>query len=179
MAAIPIKVPSVGESISEGILARWLKPDGSMVNANEPLFELESDKASQVVNAPSAGTLKIEGRSWIASWYGPDGRRVRRKVGLARTPGERDGLTKAQAEEALRKLRETEMPNRATGTERITMTEAGAALFESEWPPMAAMVQDLWQGFRESEKRMLVHLLAKLRLNLLSLEAMETASEGS
>ncbi|WP_435016959.1 2-oxoglutarate dehydrogenase complex dihydrolipoyllysine-residue succinyltransferase [Tundrisphaera sp. TA3] len=60
MAAIPIKVPSVGESISEGILARWLKSDGSMVKANEPLFELESDKASQVVNSPSAGTLKIE-----------------------------------------------------------------------------------------------------------------------
>jgi DNA-binding MarR family transcriptional regulator len=59
------------------------------------------------------------------------------------------------------------------------MTEAGAALFEAEWPPMAAMVQDLWQGFRESEKRMLVHLLAKLRLNLLSLEALEGVAEGS
>ena len=55
-----------------------------------------------------------------------------------------------------------------------TMTAAGAALFEAEWPPMTAMVQDLWQGFRESEKRMLIHLLAKLRLNLLSLEALET-----
>jgi 2-oxoglutarate dehydrogenase E2 component (dihydrolipoamide succinyltransferase) len=60
MAAVPIKVPSVGESISEGVLARWLKPDGSVVKANEPLFELESDKASQVVNAPSAGVLKIQ-----------------------------------------------------------------------------------------------------------------------
>ena len=60
-----------------------------------------------------------------------------------------------------------------------TMTGAGAALFESEWPPMAAMVQDLWQGFRDSEKRMLVHLLAKLRLNLLSLEALEGATEGN
>jgi DNA-binding MarR family transcriptional regulator len=59
------------------------------------------------------------------------------------------------------------------------MTEAGAALFEAEWPPMAAMVQELWLGFRESEKRMLVHLLAKLRLNLLSLEAMDAATESS
>ena len=55
------------------------------------------------------------------------------------------------------------------------MTEAGAALFEAEWPPMAAMVQDLWQGLRASEKRMLVHLLAKLRLNLLSYTAVEAA----
>ena len=59
MASVPIKVPTVGESISEGILARWLKPDGSSVKAEEPLFELETDKASSVVPAPSSGTLKI------------------------------------------------------------------------------------------------------------------------
>src|ERR1700722_1284465 len=59
MASVPIKVPSVGESISEGILARWLKPDGGLVKAEEPLFELETDKASSVVPAPSSGVLKI------------------------------------------------------------------------------------------------------------------------
>jgi DNA-binding MarR family transcriptional regulator len=60
-----------------------------------------------------------------------------------------------------------------------TLTEAGVALFEAEWPLMAALVQDLWQGFRETEKRLLVHLLAKLRLNLLSLEALEGAVESN
>jgi 2-oxoglutarate dehydrogenase E2 component (dihydrolipoamide succinyltransferase) len=59
MASVPIKVPAVGESISEGILARWLKPDGGSVKAEEPLFELETDKASSVVPAPSSGVLKI------------------------------------------------------------------------------------------------------------------------
>src|SRR3954454_14128904 len=59
MATVAIKVPSVGESITEGILARWLKPDGAAVAAGEPLFELETDKASNVIPAPSAGTLKI------------------------------------------------------------------------------------------------------------------------
>jgi len=59
MAAVPIKVPSVGESISEGILSRWLKADGSAVKAGEPLFELETDKASQPVPATSSGVLKI------------------------------------------------------------------------------------------------------------------------
>ena len=59
-----------------------------------------------------------------------------------------------------------------------TMTPAGEALFNEEWPPMAAMVQELWQGFRANEKRMLVHLLAKLRLNLLSMEALEDARSG-
>ncbi len=60
MAALPIKVPKVSESISEGILASWLKPDGAVVKAGEPLYELETDKASQVFIAPGAGTLKIQ-----------------------------------------------------------------------------------------------------------------------
>jgi 2-oxoglutarate dehydrogenase E2 component (dihydrolipoamide succinyltransferase) len=59
MAQVPIVVPGVGESISEGILSRWLKPDGAAVKAGEPLFELETDKASNVVPAPGDGTLKI------------------------------------------------------------------------------------------------------------------------
>ncbi len=62
MAVVPIKVPKVSESISEGILASWLKPDGSVVKAGEPLYELETDKASQVFIAPSAGTLKIQAK---------------------------------------------------------------------------------------------------------------------
>jgi 2-oxoglutarate dehydrogenase E2 component (dihydrolipoamide succinyltransferase) len=60
MALVPIKVPKVSESISEGILAKWLKADGSTVKAGEPLFELETDKASQVFISPGAGILKIQ-----------------------------------------------------------------------------------------------------------------------
>jgi 2-oxoglutarate dehydrogenase E2 component (dihydrolipoamide succinyltransferase) len=59
MSVVEIKVPGVGESVAEGILARWLKPEGSSVKAGEPLFELETDKASNVVPAPSSGVLKI------------------------------------------------------------------------------------------------------------------------
>ena len=74
------------------------------------------------------GTLRVVGRSWVASWYAADGRRVCRKVGPARTPGEKDGLTKAQAEQAFRKMRETESARRSIGTVRVTMEEAGADL---------------------------------------------------
>jgi len=59
-SAVPITVPSVGESISEGILSRWLKADGESVRAGDPLFELETDKASSVVPASSSGVLKIQ-----------------------------------------------------------------------------------------------------------------------
>ncbi len=60
MAAVSITVPGVGESITEGILARWLKSDGAAVKAGEPLFELETDKASTVVPAAASGVLKID-----------------------------------------------------------------------------------------------------------------------
>lgn len=58
--AIEIKVPSVGESVSEGSIARWLKKDGAVVRTDEPLFELETEKASQEVPSPATGTLHIE-----------------------------------------------------------------------------------------------------------------------
>src|SRR5919204_5495145 len=58
--AIEIKVPAVGESVTEGTVSRWLKQDGEAVRADEPLFELETEKATTEVAAPVAGTLRIE-----------------------------------------------------------------------------------------------------------------------
>jgi integrase len=75
--------------------------------------------------AYGTGTLQVVGRSWIGAWYGPDGRRVRRKVGDVRTEGRADGLTKAQAERALRRMRELDSPPVAPDAERVTMEQAG------------------------------------------------------
>jgi 2-oxoglutarate dehydrogenase E2 component (dihydrolipoamide succinyltransferase) len=57
--SVEIKVPAVGESIAEGTIARWLKANGSAVKANEPVAELETDKATTEVMAPAGGTLAI------------------------------------------------------------------------------------------------------------------------
>src|SRR5947209_10592486 len=57
--AIAIRIPALGESISEGTIARWLKKNGESVKANEPLFELETDKATSEIPAPASGTLVI------------------------------------------------------------------------------------------------------------------------
>ncbi len=59
MPSVPVTVPSVGESISEGILSRWHKADGSLVRAGEPLFELETDKATSDIPAAGSGVLRI------------------------------------------------------------------------------------------------------------------------
>ena len=54
---IEIKVPTLGESVSEATVAKWLKKVGDSVAADEPLLELETDKVTLEVNAPAAGTL--------------------------------------------------------------------------------------------------------------------------
>lgn len=56
---IQIKVPTVGESISEVTIANWLKKDGDVVKLDEVIAELESDKATFELTAQSAGVLKI------------------------------------------------------------------------------------------------------------------------
>ncbi len=55
--AAEIRVPTLGESVTSGTIARWLKQPGDAVHADEPLVELETDKVTVEINAPSAGTL--------------------------------------------------------------------------------------------------------------------------
>jgi len=57
VSKVEIKVPSVGESVTEGVLSRWLKKSGEAVKSGDPLFELETDKASNEVPALAAGVL--------------------------------------------------------------------------------------------------------------------------
>jgi 2-oxoglutarate dehydrogenase E2 component (dihydrolipoamide succinyltransferase) len=56
---IAIKVPTVGESITEGTIAVWHKKNGDLVREGEPLFDLETDKATAAVPAPAAGKLQV------------------------------------------------------------------------------------------------------------------------
>src|ERR1700751_2467621 len=51
------KVPSLGESVTEATVAKWLKQPGEAVAIDEPIAELETDKITLEVNAPATGTL--------------------------------------------------------------------------------------------------------------------------
>jgi 2-oxoglutarate dehydrogenase E2 component (dihydrolipoamide succinyltransferase) len=55
--ATEIKVPSLGESITEATVAKWLKRPGEAVAVDEPVAELETDKITLEVPAPASGTL--------------------------------------------------------------------------------------------------------------------------
>jgi 2-oxoglutarate dehydrogenase E2 component (dihydrolipoamide succinyltransferase) len=56
--SIEIKVPAMGESVTEATVARWFKKEGESVNRDEPILELETDKVTVEVPAPAAGAIE-------------------------------------------------------------------------------------------------------------------------
>ncbi len=55
--AMEVKLPRLGQGMESGTIVRWLKTEGEAVAKGEPLFELDTDKVTQEVEADSAGTL--------------------------------------------------------------------------------------------------------------------------
>lgn len=56
--SVEIKVPTLGESIVEATVGKWMKQEGEQVAAGEPLVELETDKVNMEVAATGAGVLR-------------------------------------------------------------------------------------------------------------------------
>jgi 2-oxoglutarate dehydrogenase E2 component (dihydrolipoamide succinyltransferase) len=57
--AVEVRIPSLGESVSQGVISRWLKENGEAVAVDDALFELETDKATMEIPAEAAGRLEI------------------------------------------------------------------------------------------------------------------------
>src|ERR671935_2998228 len=58
--AVEVKIPSVGESITSGVVSAWHKKSGEFVNEGEALFTLETDKVSTEIAAERAGILETK-----------------------------------------------------------------------------------------------------------------------
>lgn len=59
MSMVELKAPSPGESVAEVQVAKWLKAEGEFVHKNDPVCEIESDKATLEIAAPVAGVLHL------------------------------------------------------------------------------------------------------------------------
>src|SRR3954465_11381090 len=55
---IEIKVPAMGESVTEATISKWLKKEGEAVKRDEPLLELETDKVTVEVPSPTDGAIE-------------------------------------------------------------------------------------------------------------------------
>ena len=56
---IEIKIPKMGESIVEAHIGQIMKPTGSVVQADEEILEIETEKVNQVISAPAAGKVEL------------------------------------------------------------------------------------------------------------------------
>src|SRR5258707_11189141 len=57
---LEVKIPSVGESVTSGVVSAWHKKSGEFVNEGEPLFALETDKVSTDIVAEKSGVLETK-----------------------------------------------------------------------------------------------------------------------
>jgi 2-oxoglutarate dehydrogenase E2 component (dihydrolipoamide succinyltransferase) len=119
---IDIKVPSVGESVTEGSIARWIKSDGDFVRVDEPVFELETEKASNEIPAPASGKLKIL-----------------KKEGAAVTIGEVVGAIEEASVSAAENAKSPPIPSPAPAQkeETLTVSPAGQRLAKEQGVELA------------------------------------------
>jgi 2-oxoglutarate dehydrogenase E2 component (dihydrolipoamide succinyltransferase) len=118
--ATEIKVPALGESVTEATVAKWLKKVGDSVKVDEPLVELETDKVTLEVNATAAGTL--------ASIAVPEGGNIA-VGGLLGTIGE--GGAKAASAPASAPAKAPEKPAAAPAAALAAVPAAAGALDRS------------------------------------------------
>jgi len=118
--AIEVKIPSVGESITSGVVSAWHKKSGEFVNEGEGLFTLETDKVSTEIVAEKAGVLETKV---------PDGQEV--KIGEvvaiiddSKRPAAEQKEEKPKKKEPEEKKKETE-PEKKAATEKAPVA-AGA-----------------------------------------------------
>src|SRR5690606_16118522 len=119
--AIEIKVPAVGESITEVTLSQWLKKDGDYVEMDENLAELESDKATFELPAEKAGILKIVAQEGDTLEIGAVVCIIEEGEGTAQTKAEEQPAAKVEESTA----QATETPKAAGDEEREENYAAG------------------------------------------------------
>jgi len=118
---LEIKVPAVGESITEVTLSQWLKKDGDYVEMDENLAELESDKATFELPAEKAGILKIVAQEGDTLEIGAVVCIIEEGEGTAQTKAEEQPAAKVEESTA----QATETPKAAGDEEREENYAAG------------------------------------------------------
>jgi len=112
---VELKIPEVGESVQEALLAQWLKKDGQLVRKDEILLVIETEKVTLEITAPADGILKI---------LVPEGETVRigavvarievAELGIQAEEGEKPPQRPQKAPEEERKVPKPEVPGMAT-----------------------------------------------------------------
>jgi 2-oxoglutarate dehydrogenase E2 component (dihydrolipoamide succinyltransferase) len=139
---IEVKVPSVGESVTSGVVSAWHKKSGEFVNEGEPLFALETDKVSTDIVAEKSGVLETKV---------PEGQEV--KIGEVVAVIDDSKQTSKQDKEEKPKKKEPEAKKKAPESQK--KLEAVAASVDGGRPESTTQATTLSPGVRrivEEEK---------------------------
>src|SRR5712672_369897 len=118
---IEVKVPSVGESVTSGVVSAWHKKSGEFVNEGEGLFTLETDKVSTEIVAEKAGVLETKV---------PEGQEVR--IGEVVAIIDDSKRPAAEQKEEKPKKKEPEEKKKETEPEKIGGTGEGGRLTKGD-----------------------------------------------
>ena len=143
-----VTVPEVGESVSSGVLATWLKQSGEQVSEGEDLFELETDKATLNVPAPATGVLETTVDEDTEVEVGQSVGSID-TAGAGASPSERDGgrasetagTPDAAGTSGAAGASDATATSDAAGTSDATGTSDAAATLD-DLPPAARRVAD-------------------------------------
>jgi len=160
--ATEIRIPQLGESISEGVIARWLKRDGDLVQANEPVLEIETDKATMEIAADRAGRLEIAEREGAVVRPGGVVARIHELAAPAPAPTPRPTPSAAAVSAAAPREPEHRIATPASSTERRLAAETplspGVRRLVSERSVDANAVAGTGKGGRLTKDDVVRHL---------------------
>jgi 2-oxoglutarate dehydrogenase E2 component (dihydrolipoamide succinyltransferase) len=139
--ATEIRVPTLGESVSEATIGKWFKKAGDAVKADEPLVELETDKVTLEVNAPAAGVLaEITAKDGETVTPGALLGQISDGAGAAASPARSDAKVKATATAPANAPTQTPAGSRAAPAARNGGSQAQAAPTQMPPAPSAAKI---------------------------------------
>ncbi len=139
---IEIKVPTVGESISEVTLLKWLKKDGEYVDRDDVIAELESEKATFEVNAEQSGVIKLIANEGDTLNIGAVLANIDEKAKMPETTAASNGLKRPQVIEQT----EPEPKPAASNGQPATVAEpkpAGKGIIEMKVPAVGESISEV------------------------------------
>ncbi len=185
MAIVELKVPSPGESITEVVIARWVKNTGDIVEKDDVLAEVDSDKATLTLNAEESGKIEVlaaEGDTVkvgqvvvkIDTSFKPEAKAVveapkaeakveakKEEVKAASTPASTSYATGTPSVAAAKIMAENNIQAgqlAGTGKDgRITKQDVLAAL-SNGLPTAAKVLSNSWQGGRDKDRTKMTSL---------------------
>ncbi|TPM24589.1 2-oxoglutarate dehydrogenase complex dihydrolipoyllysine-residue succinyltransferase [Mesorhizobium sp. B2-3-5] len=143
---IEIRVPTLGESVTEATIGRWLKAPGDAVAADEPLVELETDKVTLEVPSPITGTL-AEVLAGEGETVGPDA--LLGKVTAGSSPAASDAGVVGKADSVA--VQPAEMPKAAPAPIAVRAPSSGDDAVREERVRMTKLRQTIARRLKEAQ----------------------------